>query len=251
MTKTPQEVTQFLDSEIPASAIMTRRQGQTELSYVDTHYVISALNEAFSPLGWDSETVEMTEVPGNKDRNGEQLAAYRAKVRITAMVSVGDGGYLKIIKEGTGWGCDKYANNPHEMASKEAESDALKRAAMKFGRRLGLQLYDKGRREDESPKAKTPPAHSQPKELPKLQQALKADVARDAINKRITAMSKVLLSKAGREDATDPAEIAARKAKATELKERIKKFGVDTKEALSDNQAKELLTEMEKEAHGQ
>ena len=49
----------------------------------------------------------------------------------------------QVMKTGIGYGSDKGKFNPGEMASKEAESDALKRAAMKLGRSLGLALYDK------------------------------------------------------------------------------------------------------------
>ncbi|GAC1499921.1 MAG: hypothetical protein NVS1B10_03110 [Candidatus Saccharimonadales bacterium] len=58
------------------------------------------------------------------------------------------------------------------MASKEAESDALKRAAMKLGRSLGLALYDKSQEfVGESNEQSIPPepkaSNAAPKATPK------------------------------------------------------------------------------------
>ncbi len=246
MTKTPEQVCTLLDADLSRSAVKSRSQGGANLSYVDTYYVIKRLNECFGNLGWDSETVAMVEVPGNTDRNGKQLVAYRAMVRITATVAVDGGGYMKIVKEGTGWGSDKSTLNPHEMASKEAESDALKRAAMKFGMSLGLALYDKSQENV---------GDSEPK-IPKGQEALYAALSakpatpqavaptpaggdvtpkeggREALNKRITAMSKVVIAK--------------RLKTIDELKADMKsKYGADSTAGLDDSEAKDLLATLE------
>lgn len=149
MSKTVQQLNEELDANIPRSAVSQRSGGGTKaLSYLEAWYVIDRLNQVFGNLGWDSETVEMAEVGGGK------FPAYRAKVRIKAIVEVAPGQFLNVCREGTGWGADKSAQNPHEMACKEAESDAFKRAAMKFGRSLGLALYDKTQEhvEDEEPR---------------------------------------------------------------------------------------------------
>jgi DNA recombination protein Rad52 len=260
MNKTIEEVTKLLNEKIPRDAVATRSGGGSKaLSYLETWYVIDRLNAVFGNTGWDSETVEMRLVsePG-------ALPAYCARVRITACVSTGDGGYMKIVKEGTGWGSDKSKLNPHEMASKEAESDALKRAAMKFGRSLGLALYDKSQEfvENEMPKqlqeakgrfdAAFPNAgktlemltEHQADAVNKRQASQYPEPSRDTINKKITAMSKVVLSKAGPEN-SEP-----RIAKAKLLKEIIAEYGAGSKEALNDGQAKELLARLEKMANG-
>lgn len=230
MTKTPEQVCALLDADLARSAVKSRSQGGANLSYVDTYYVIKRLNECFGNLGWDSETVQMVEVPGNKDRNGVQLVAYRAMVRISAMIAVGDGSYLKVVKEGTGWGSDKSTLNPHEMASKEAESDALKRAAMKFGMSLGLALYDKSQENvEDAPKAQPTPA---PINAGPVLVATEPSGNREALNKRITAMSKVVIAK--------------QLKTLNDLKAEMKtKYGVDNTASLTDGQAKELLATLE------
>lgn len=136
--KQPNEIITFLEGNIPRDEIATRSGGGSKtLSYLETWKVIDLLNNAFGNLGWDSETTEMKELPQGKN------PSYIAKVRITAMVRLSENSFIKVIKEGYGWGSDKSALNAHEMAVKEAESDAFKRAAMKYGKRLGLALYDK------------------------------------------------------------------------------------------------------------
>lgn len=230
MNKTIEEVTKLLNEKIPREVVATRSGGGSKaLSYLEAWYVVDRLNTVFGNTGWDSETVEMRLVsePG-------ALPAYCAKVRITACVSAGDGGYMKIVKEGTGWGSDKSKLNPHEMATKEAESDALKRAAMKFGMSLGLALYDKSQENVEDAPA---PQKSAPK-------TAESGTSRDAINKLITAKSKVILAKAGPENTPE------RTAKAAELKALITKLGAETKEQLTDEKAKELLATLEKMTNG-
>jgi len=236
MIKTATQVQALLDEKLSAQAVKTRNQSGTMLSYMDTYQVLKRLNECFGNLGWDSETVDMTLVsnPGDK-------AAYRAKVRITAVVQTDDGGgYMRITKEGTGWGSDKSMLNAHELAAKEAESDALKRAAMKFGMSLGLALYDKTQENVEevasAPRTPTP--------APVSKGGPKKDLNRDALNRKITDTSRVLLAQAGDEDSPE------RAAKITELRALVKKYGADTKEALNNEQAKALLADLEKQANG-
>lgn len=206
--------------------------GGKDLSYVEAHYVIQRMNEIFGPMGWDSETVEMREVTleGAKP-------AYVAKVRVSAIVKTEEG-YMKSVKEGFGFGSDKSGLNPHEMAVKEAESDAFKRAARQFGMSLGLALYDKTQENvEDAPKA-TPVGHGDIHDVPftgKYPTAPKPN--RAALNRKLSAIATVLVKKGIK---TPDA-----------LKEQVKAlFGVDNKEALTDTQAKELYTTWEKEANG-
>jgi DNA recombination protein Rad52 len=134
------KICEQLDSKIPREAVSQRSAGGAQkLSYLETWYVIDRLNKVFGNLGWNSETVENVNVGTYVSNRGDALPVYRAKVRITVYLPDG----TTRFREGTGWGCDKSAQNPHEMAAKESESDALKRAAMKFGMSMGLALYDK------------------------------------------------------------------------------------------------------------
>lgn len=215
------DIVKFLETSIPRDEVATRDGGRgRKLSYLETWKVIDLLNEAFGNLGWDSETVELVQVEGTK------FPTYRAKVRITALVQVSEGNFLKVTKEGCGWGADKADMNAHEMAVKEAESDALKRAAMKFGKRLGLALYDKtqehvsdGAEEAKPVQAKVPTKSEDKK------------VSREELNKLIRNTAKV---------AIDMKKIAPDGAKGLVLN-----YGVESVDALSDTQAREVLAKFE------
>jgi recombination DNA repair RAD52 pathway protein len=120
-----------LDSNIPASAVSKRSQSGTELSYLETWYVIDRLNQVLGTENWSWDIDKLDPIPGDK-------MSFICHGVLTATV---DGKETR--KSGIGYGSDKSKYNVGEMASKEAESDALKRAAMKLGRSLGLALYDK------------------------------------------------------------------------------------------------------------
>lgn len=229
MNKTVEQIEKELDENILAENVAKRSGGGSkQLSYLETWYVIDRLNKVFGNMGWDQFTEYNEPIPGT------ELPTYRARVRIVASVPVLDQngqtvGFRSVTKEGTGWGSDKSKQNPHEMAAKEAESDALKRAAMKFGISMGLGLYDKS---GEFVTA-TPSPSPSPAATPPGGGALQ----RTSLNAKISAMSAVVIAK--------------KLATGAELKADMKaKYGADTKEALTDEQAKELLAYLEKRANG-
>lgn len=238
MSKTREQIEKQLDENIPADAVAKRSGGgATKLSYLETWYVIDRLNKVFGNMGWDCETTEMQLVSGP-----DSLPAYRAKVRITVSAPHFDSdgslaGFRNVVREGTGWGSDKSKMNAHEMACKEAESDALKRAAMKLGISMGLGLYDKSGEFVDAPEKPTPPA-------PKVSTVatLETDIGlpkgtldRKDVNAAITNNGKVCIAKGVYTKETFQAM-------------RKEKYGVDTTEALTDSQANELLTILKKAA---
>lgn len=111
--------------------------GSGALSYIQAHHAIREANRIFGFDGWNRETIELSPLGDvYKDPKGKWRIGYRCKVRIT----VGN-----VVREGTGFG-NGIDNDPaacHELAMKEAESDAMKRALMTFGDPFGLALYDK------------------------------------------------------------------------------------------------------------
>lgn len=124
---------------------VTQRQGPggSSLSYVDQHYVRRRLCEVFGPLGFDTETTLLERVSGpEKGEKGKWVTEYVAKVRLT--VRDPETGRVA-VREGTaaGTGEDRQLNWSVHCAVTEAETDALKRAAMQLGDSFGLALYDK------------------------------------------------------------------------------------------------------------
>lgn len=141
MSKPLDQIEKELDAKIPRSAVRERDGGGgRRLSYLEGHYVIDRLNQIFGPLGWSKYITEVKEVV-NKTSKGE-FPAYLVKVVLNVHTSH-PSGYLSATKEAYGYGADKSGQNAHELAIKEAVTDALKVAAKDLGMSLGLALYDK------------------------------------------------------------------------------------------------------------
>lgn len=113
-----------------------------KLDYLETWYIIRKANEIFGFDGWSFETLKLEHIGtiNGIDKNNKPrfTTAYRAITRVTIGMVIRDG-------SGFGNGLGKDELESHELALKEAESDSLKRAFMKFGNQFGLALYDKMR----------------------------------------------------------------------------------------------------------
>ena len=127
------EQTEQLNQPIDPKVVAFRQQGNMQLAYLESWYVINEANRIFGFDGWQSETVQLDCV-----QSDDFCVTYIAKVRVT----IGD-----VIREGVGAGHGKGKSvnlgDKHESAVKEAESDARKRAFMQFGSQFGLSLYDR------------------------------------------------------------------------------------------------------------
>ena len=135
MTFTPEQRA-ALDAPLHLQHVKSRSQAGRNLSYIEAWWAIAEANRIFGFDGWDRETVELIPLGEARMVGDKYRVGYRAKVRIR----VGT-----IVREGCGFGSgiDKDADQAHESALKEAESDAMKRALMTFGNPFGLALYDK------------------------------------------------------------------------------------------------------------
>lgn len=115
------------------------------LSFLEGHDVIRELNEVFD-FQW-SHTIYNLHCVGTRtyksSRGAEMVNPYYiCEASIT--VKIGD---ERVTHHGVGGGGSSMPESSiaeaHEFAAKGAETDALKRAAMKLGDRFGLALYDK------------------------------------------------------------------------------------------------------------
>ena len=136
-------LTQALKQPLDSSVVKEREQSGIKLSYVESWYVIGQLNEVFGFDGWDRETVSLTCIQQDTNQKGTPRVAYTAQCVIT--VRFPEGQVVKRVGTGFGNGFDSDPGKAHESAIKEAESDAMKRAAMTLGHRFGLALYDKAK----------------------------------------------------------------------------------------------------------
>ena len=140
------EQTEQLNQPIDPKVVAFRKQGNMQLAYLESWYVINEANRIFGFDGWSSETIQLDCV-----QSDDFCVTYIAKVRVT----IGD-----VIREGVGAGHGKgervNLGDKHESAVKEAESDARKRAFMQFGSQLGLSLYDRSKAWKNPKKDRTP-----------------------------------------------------------------------------------------------
>ena len=140
------EQTELLNQPIDPKVVAFRQQGNMQLAYLESWYVINEANRIFGFDGWQSETVQLDCV-----QSDDFCVTYIAKVRVT----IGD-----VIREGVGAGHGKgervNLGDKHESAVKEAESDARKRALMQFGSQFGLSLYDRTKAWKNPKKDRTP-----------------------------------------------------------------------------------------------
>ncbi len=137
-----------LSQPLDPSRVKTRKgTGREQVSYIEGWDVIDALNSVFGFFGWSRETVLMERlhepqliVDPEDPKNNKVVAAYRAKVKITAYAD-----NRTVVREGSAAARSfaRTASEAEEQAIKSAETDAMKRAAVTFGDQFGNCLYDK------------------------------------------------------------------------------------------------------------
>lgn len=152
MNKTLEELGLELDQKIPRDVVSLRDGGGgRKLSYLEGHYVIDRLNKVFGHINWSKEIIDVRQVSNTITKTNyktlgsstHEYPAYLVKVRLTVGFATPDGQFKTATKEGYGYGSDKSSQNAHELAIKEAVTDALKVAAKDLGMSMGLALYDK------------------------------------------------------------------------------------------------------------
>jgi DNA recombination protein Rad52 len=152
-----------LKGKLRAAHVRTRIDNGLELSYIEGWFTIAEANRIFGFDGWSRETTHIACV-WEGSFGGRAACNYTAKVRISVHTGVRD-----IIREGSGFGggSGNTSGEAHEMAIKEAETDAMKRALVTFGNRFGLALYDPEQRGVSRTRWKTAQDQQQcPVELP-------------------------------------------------------------------------------------
>lgn len=154
-----------LDSNIPQDAVESREawRGGPKLSYLSGAYVIKRMNDVIGQGNWGYAIIRLERVfEGQIEQSSGSVytTSYIAQVRLWANLA---GSMTDFIEVGYGDGTDKKSQGKaHELATKEAVTDAVKRAAKNLGISLGLGLYFKSgefvedvaprKVEDEAPK---------------------------------------------------------------------------------------------------
>lgn len=156
----------LLKAPLNRANVSERSNGGRMLSYIEGYHAIDTANEIFGFDGWGSDmALELvTEYPveigggyGKKGSPGIEVV-YKAEV----IVTVGDQSHKDV---GTGNGRAKSPKDAHELAMKEAVTDALKRALRHWGNQFGNCLYDKTQKNvsDEVEEAEEKPKKSKAK----------------------------------------------------------------------------------------
>ncbi len=131
-----EEQVKMLNAGLDASAVSKRKgAGSMQLSYIEGHHAIDTANRIFGYDGWTMEVTDLTCLATEDGKTNK--VHYRATVRVT----VGD-----TVRQDVGYGngSDKYSQGAaHELACKEAVTDAMKRALRTFGNQFGNSLYEK------------------------------------------------------------------------------------------------------------
>lgn len=235
--KTIEQIQAELDEAIPRSAVSLREGGRgVQLSYLTGHYVIARLNKIFGNLNWASEVRSLEKLYEGKISNSrgqeQYYVSYGATVRL--VVQGPNGVATEHVEVGFGDGQD--ANNPgkpHELARKEAVTDALKRCAKNLGMSMGLALYDKDQpnvAEDEESKTASK-EETKPVAKVATKSAVKAAAPaqdKETLMKIITSASTVVLKQG----------TATREGLIKVLDER---YQAKKKEDLNEEQAKDFL----------
>lgn len=112
------------------------------MSYIEGHDAIRTANTIFGFGGWSTDVVELVCLGSEPRKSGQGKDGFGVGYRATVRVTVGDNTFTD-----TGFGdAVEYTGSqiaPHELASKEAVTDALKRCLMHYGDQFGLSLYSK------------------------------------------------------------------------------------------------------------
>lgn len=149
-----QDILQALSQPLDPSRVSKRQAaGSRQLSYLEAYDVINHLNSIFGFDGWSDRLESIERINDN---------LWRATVTITAHI-----GDSVVTHSDTGIGVHiKTSNEEIEKAVKEAASDALKRAARKFGDQFGNCLYDKDAPEHRVGQRSTPQRPPQQQQRP-------------------------------------------------------------------------------------
>lgn len=262
--RTYEDIVKDLDSPIPRDVIAQREGGgRSKLSYLEGWYVIDRMNKVFGPGNWQYRLGSGLDGDAglkcvHSAKEGDKFSVhYIANVTVDVRFSRTAekdswSDWTQISDVGYGDGSDKYnIGKAHELAVKEAVTDALKRCCKSLGMSMGLALYDKAQENvsdgpAEAPAVKPGPGKANPGGAKKAEPgsvpaaSAPSDVSeatREALNKKISSTSAVVVAK--------------KKADKTTLQEyMLAQYKAKRKEDLTDAQATDLLAYLEKLVQG-
>lgn len=140
-----EEATKHLEAKLDPKHVKPPKQFGPKGDYIEAWHAIAEANRIFGFGEWSYDVTRLDCVSDRTRKIGkDQKDGFG--VSYLAVVTVTVGGVTR-ADTGSGHGYDLDCGLAHESASKEAVSDALKRALRTFGSPFGLALYDKTRAE--------------------------------------------------------------------------------------------------------
>jgi DNA recombination protein Rad52 len=256
MSKTKEQMIEELNAKIPRDVVSERQgSGGKSFSYLTGHYVIDLLNKIFGQGNW-SYLVEHTECvhSGNDGKTNTVHYIARGRLEVPVLGSM-------FTDVGYGDGSDKFnIGKAHELAIKEAATDAFKRCARNLGMATGLALYDKEQSNvddgeelkavSQGPKRVAGPvavAAGSGKPAGTVSAPVGSGIPeaapedREELNKLISSLADVVGAKAGSKKAAKMQELIGLMRK---------KYNVKKKEDLTYTQAAEFYKELREQANG-
>ena len=132
----------LLGEKINPLHVKTRKQNYQDLSYIEGWVAENNANRIFD-YKWSKELKTMEKLYDReyqKENKKMVEVAYTATVRVTIILDD-----EIIFRDGTGFGNGQSSilSGAYELAIKEAETDAMKRALKSLGNQFGIELYSK------------------------------------------------------------------------------------------------------------
>lgn len=141
------EQVKLLKQDVPKKDIKQKKikkkgGGYIYLSYIDHHYFVLTMNRIFGAGNWTRETLQNI-LSGEETRGNNHCPLYVAESKVT-VINRETGETTSHTGTGTGTASLPDRWQAHDVATKAAETDAMKRAGMMFGNRMGLSLRKDG-----------------------------------------------------------------------------------------------------------
>ena len=147
---TPRQ-TGIVQAETPKALIKTKPgRGGKAVQYVEGGYVVSRLNEAFSPLGWEFRVVEKGETPRKNERSAE------GEVWVYGELTIVDHKNNYRVTKGQYGQHPIHEKVPYGDALKAAGTDSLKKCASLLGIALDVYWGTLDRAEEQKPTKLSP-----------------------------------------------------------------------------------------------
>jgi DNA recombination protein Rad52 len=154
MTFTAKQSDELAKPLDPKHVVKPTGQFGAKGDYIEGWHAIAEANRIFGHDGW-SYTIQLIQdsliqADIERERNGQKHTEKQWQAAYTCICTVSAGGATR-QDVGFGSGFAKQIGDAIEGATKEAATDALKRALRTFGHPFGLALYDKSRANVQAP----------------------------------------------------------------------------------------------------